>query len=414
MKFNFYQGWWQVAVALLLQGVSAASIFTGYSVVVAPFKLEFGPSNMVLMLGMTVTSLCSGLLSPSIGAALDRFSMRRLMLAGSALVAVGFLLLSITTSMVQVLVIYAVFMAMGSILLGPIASSALLARWFTRRRGLAMGIAASGSAIGGLLLPPLLQMLIDSYEWRDALRMFGVLIFALTAPVIALLVIDRPTPEQQAAEAGTAASTAGGDTAVLEPVGSVFKDRNFWLIAMIIGILFCGPMALVSNIIQFVGGMGIEASEGALLISIFSAATFTGKMLCACIVDHINKRLGLAVTLCSLAVGMLLFLQAQGFSLLVVACLITGMASGTALLFWSVILAQVYGPNRVGQMMGKMNLIIMPLTLLAPPLFGWVFDLTGSYANAFMGYMLMILLALMFLSQVQVDSGKSVAAQAAS
>lgn len=398
---KIYSGWWQVAVALIIQGVSAASIFTGYSVVVTPFKLEFGPSNMVLMLGMTLTSLISGLLSPSIGGALDRFSMRKLMLTGVGLVVVGFCLLSVSTSMIHVLLVYGVFMSVGSILLGPIATSALLARWFTRRRGLAMGIAASGSAVGGLLLPPLLQVLIDSFEWRMALRMFSVVIFFVTVPLIAFLVVNRPTPEEHAQDA--IAGSGGHATAdIAEIPGSVFKDRNFWCIALVIGIMFCGPMGLMSNMMPFAIGRGVDAVNAAMLISIFSGAGLAGKLICAAVVDRINQRLGLGVTLCLLMLGMMGFLQADSYTMLSTACLIAGMASGTASLFWSVILSQVYGPNRVGQMMGKMNLVIMPLTLLSPPLFGWVFDLTGSYGNAFIGYMGLILLALLLLTQMQV------------
>ncbi|WP_439134201.1 MFS transporter [Pseudomaricurvus sp.] len=408
-----FSGWWQVVVALVIQGVSAASIFTGYSVVVAPFKLEFGPSNMVLMLGMTLTSLISGLLSPSIGAALDRFSIRKMMLVGVGLVMLGFCLMSVSTSMFQVLLVYGVFMSVGSLLLGPIATSALLARWFTRRRGLAMGIAACGSAVGGLLLPPLLQIMIDSFEWRIALRIFSVVIFILTVPLIVFLVVDRPTPEQhsQDAIAGSHGSVA---TEPQEIPGSVFKDRNFWYIALVIGSLFCGPMALMSNMMPFALGRGVDAVNAAFLISIYSGAGLAGKLICASVVDRINQRLGLGVILCLVIVGMMGFIQANSYSLLSVACLIVGMASGTASLFWSVILAQVYGPNKVGQMMGKMNLVIMPLTLLSPPLFGWVSDITGSYVNAFIGYIGLLVLALMLLTQMQLGQSQASRLQTAS
>lgn len=410
---KIYSGWWQVAVALIIQGVSAASIFTGYSVVVAPFKLEFGPSNLVLMLGMTLTSLISGLMSPTIGAALDKFSIRKLMLTGVGLVMLGFCLLSVSTSMLQVLIVYGVFMSVGSILLGPIATSALLARWFTRRRGLAMGIAASGSAIGGLLLPPLLQIMIDSFEWRMALRFFSGVIFLVTVPLIVFLAVDRPTPEQHAQDAipGAAAGSAG---AAVEITGSIFKDLNFWCIALVIGIMFCGPMALMSNMMPFATGRGVDSVNAALLISIFSGAGLAGKLICAAVVDRINQRWGLGITLCLLIVGMMGFIQADGYSMLSVACLIVGLASGTASLFWSVILAQVYGPNKVGQMMGKMNLVIMPLTLLSPPLFGWVFDMTGSYSNAFMGYIVLTVVALILLTQMQLGQTQTSKLQTAS
>lgn len=423
---KIFPGWWQVMVALIIQAVSLAIIFTGYSVVVSPFKEEFAPGNMILMLGITVTVLATGALSPILGTAVDRFSIRKLMVIGVAMIAAAFVLFTFTTSMIHVLLIYGTFMSVGAVLLGPIACTALLARWFTRRRGLAMGIAASGSAVGGLLFPPLLQVLIDHYEWRTAYYLFALLILLITIPLILLFVIDSPTAEQQAMDAdsrqtqeatstpsSTLSSTqTASHQAALAPA-SAYKDRNFWLIALVIGTVFCGPMALVSNMMLYAGERNIVAAEAAWLLSVYAAFCLVGKLLVTFIIDHINRRLGLAVTICAIGLGMLGFMQGGSYSVIVVACVVTGLASGTSLLFWSVILAHTYGASRVGEVMGKMSLVIMPFSLIAPPLFGWVSDYTGSYSNAFMGYIMLLTLALLVLSQVQMGHRPSHAVAAA-
>lgn len=408
---KIFPGWWQVLVAVVVQAVAVATIFTGYSVVVAPFKTEFAPGNMTLMLGITITVIAAGALSPSLGTAMDRISMRKLMLIGAGMTATGFFLLTFTTSMVQVLLIYGIFMSAGTVLLGPIACTALLARWFTRRRGLAIGISASGSALGGLLFPPLLQLLIDSYEWRTAYHLFALLILLLTVPLILLCVVDRPTAEQQLLDADTRQAHVNAKALVQVPARP-YQDRNFWFIALVMGTVFCGPMALVSNMMQYAGERGIGGSEAAWLLSVYSGTCLVGKLLTTVVVDHINQRVGLAVTICTIALGMFGFLQAGSYSMILVACVVTGLASGTSLLFWSMMLAQTYGAARVGEMMGKMNLILMPFSLVAPPLFGWVSDITGSYGNALMGYIMMLMLALVLLSQIQVGQGRRGLAEA--
>lgn len=409
---KIYPGWLQVMVAFVVQGVSAATVFSSYSVVVAPFKLEFAPSNMTLMLGITITVLASGILSPIIGTALDRFSMRKLMTIGAGMIASGFLLFTVATSMIHVLLIYGVCMALGSILLGPIACTALLARWFTRRRGLAMGLAASGSALGGLLFPPLLQTLIDGYEWRTAFQLIALIIVLLTVPLILLFVVDRPTAAQSIVEQAIIEQPVDGDERQSEvaPVVqdtaqtrvSPYKERNFWLLALVIGTAFCGPMALVSNMMQVASEKGIGGTEAAWLISVYAGACLVGKLMTTFIVDHVNQRMGLAATLCLIGLGIMGFLQGDNYSLLVAACVVTGLASGSTLLLWSVILTHTYGAGRAGEMMGKMTLLIMPFTLLAPPLFGWASDYTGSYNNAFLGYLALVMVALIVLTQVHV------------
>ncbi len=392
---------------MLVQAISTGSIFSAYSVIAAPLKVEFMPSNMVLMLGITVTALGSGLLSPALGVAIDRFSVRKLMLFGSSLVAVGFWLMSVSTSMVQVIAVYAVFMSAGCVLLGPIATSALLARWFTHNRGLAMGIAGSGAAIGGFLMPPLLQGLIDQLAWREALQAFSAITLVISIPLIAWLVVDRPTPPADPRPDIGRTDEGARDLAATKPklqlsAGAALRDTNFWLIALTLGVLFCGPMAVVSNLIQLVGEKGIQPGHGAFLISITAGANFAGKLILAGVADRIGHRLLLAIALIGIGLGIGGLLYANSFSLLAASCSVIGLFAGAASPLWSVILAHVYGADRIGKMMGLMTLVIMPFTLLSAPLFGWIYDLTGNYDNALQGYIGLVVLALLFVSQLRI------------
>ena len=401
---KIFPGWWQVAAAMLLQAVSSASVFTAYSVVAVPFQMEFAPSRMFLMLGITVTSLASGCLGPSLGVALDRYSLRKLMLAGAAALAAGFLLLSVTSSMVQVLVVYLLLMSTSSLLLGPLATSALLARWFSRRRGLAMGLAASGSAIGGLLIPPLLQALIDSFEWRLALRIFGGFVFLLTVPVIIGLVINRPEDRGLFADGASAPApeTDGGSQTALASTTNLLRNANFWYIAVILGCMFGGPMGIISNLLPFVMDRGIEPTMGALLLSMFAAANFSGKLLCAAVADRVSLRLVMGLIIVLLATAVIGLVQAEGYALLAAAIVLLGVPGGVALPLWSILVARIFGPASIGRVMGMMNLIVMPFMLVAPPLFGWVFDVTGSYNAGYIGYVVLLLCMFLPLSRVRV------------
>ena len=401
MTIKITSPWWQLVAAMLAQAICGGSIFSAYSVVVAPLKMEFAPSNMVLMLGMTVTSLASGLLSPYFGGALDRISIRKLMLFGIGLVVSGFLCLSVSSAMSQVIVIYAVFMATGSILLGPIATSALLARWFTQNRGLAMGIAASGSALGGLLFPPLLQGLIDGLEWRLALQVFSGLILLVAVPVIAALVKDHPpTSVDLGADKNTLANSAASPVPPLSNK-AVISDPKFWSMALIMGALFSGPIAIISNLIQLVGEKGLSASQGALLISIFSGANLAGKLILAAAADRINHHLVLAITMIGIGLGVVGLSQTNAFDLVAACCVVIGLFSGATTPVWSVILSHIYGVKQLGKIMGLMSLFIMPFTLSSPPLFGWAYDVSGSYNAALFGYTAMLGIALLLIANLQ-------------
>lgn len=404
MKYRIFPGWWQVVAVMVAQAVGSACVYTAYSVLAVQFRAAFEPSTMVLMLSITAVTLASGIISPPAGAAVDRFSVRGLMLTGAGMLAAGFLLLSVATSMFQVLVIYTVFFSAGVVLLGPLAATALLARWFTRRRGMAMGIAASSTAIGGLLIPPLLQGLIDAYTWQIALRIFAAIIVLVTVPVIALLVVDRPADRGLFADGDHEPVQNVSSTAVVKSITlrEALRAPAFWIIAIAIGAIFAGPTAISSNLLPFVIEKGITASTGAYLLSIMAGANFAGKLLCAAVVDRIDIRLALAIVLSGLGLASVACLLGDTYTGLAVAVFMVGIFGGAGLPLWGVILARIYGAQFIGQMMGLMTFIMMPITLLAPPLFGLAFDKTGSYNAGFIGYLVLLAGVLLLLVMLRV------------
>ena len=396
MKLNIFPGWWQVVVAIVVQAISSASIFLSYSVIAVQLKETFNPSTMVLMLSVTLAIISGGVLGPLVGSAIDRLSIRRLMLTGSILVTCGFFLLSITTAMWQVLAIYMLVLAIGGSLIGQISTTALLARWFTRRRGLAMGIAVSGVAIGGIIIPPLLQFLIDTFEWRMALRVFACILFSITAPSILLLVIDRPSDRGLYPE-GDKTPPEIETTPANSSIKSIIRSAPFWVVCIAIGTAFFGPFALISNMVPYTINNGFDARKGALLLSIYSGASFTGKLLYAAVGDRIDNRVTFVTILSILMVSMLLFIFGDSYANLVIACVLTGISSGAALPLRSVFIANMYGSVSLGRILGLVGLVTMPFTLIGPPLFGWSFDVTGSYNTVLTGYLVLLVCVTLLL-----------------
>src|SRR5262249_10604787 len=162
--------------------------------------------------------------------------------------------------------------------LGPIATNALLARWFWRRRGMAMGIAALGGSFGGFVFPPLIQGLIVAFGWRSALQLLAALVFVLLIPLIHFVVVNRasdlnlrPDGDSPADASKTQATTPNLST------GELLRDPNFWLIAIATGLPFACSSGLTANVIPLAVGKGISATNGAFLLSLISAGSVVGK-----------------------------------------------------------------------------------------------------------------------------------------
>jgi len=392
-----FYGWVLAAVAFLVLMLSNGAIMYSYSVVAVPMGLEFEASRLVMMLGVTLMTLCGGIVSPWFGSLVDRWSLKGMMLLGAIGMSFGYVVLSFTTASWQVPVVYGMFMMLGTNLLGPLTTSTLLARWFTKKRGMAMGVAAVGTSVGGFIFPPLIQGLIDHYEWRIALRYLGAGLLLVSVPAV-LLVVNRPQ------DRGLHADGELMDAAYVPPhvaavsFGELLKNRNFILIAIVMSLLFMTYTGVMSNMAPFAMGRGLSADEAALLISAIAVAGVVGKLIFGAVADKIDLRIGLAASMITVIMCMLVLLSMTGYSALMLGAALLGLAAGGMLPVWGSILAVLFGSANYGRVMGMMNPLIMPLTLVGAPLAGFIFDTRGAYDGAFLLFAggLCIGLALLF------------------
>jgi MFS family permease len=403
-KGHIFAGWWQVAIGMLTQAAATGTIVTCFSVIAAPIAKEFGTSRGRLGLVMTLTFLIGGLINPLLGTAMDRFSIRKIMLAGGASLAAGYLALSFTVSMTGVAVAYGLLLAPASAALGPLSYSTLIPRWFVARRARALGITVAGYAIGGLFLPPLFALMIDSFGWRNAVRSFAGFVLLVLIPLIAWLVIDRPSDVDLNPDGGVVPQRADPSVAA-EPQQSnrtLLGERNFWVITICIWVVLLGSGGLLSNMVPFALSRGFSATQGALFLSSFSAGSLTSKVLYSFFGDRLNPRAGLTLGILFFISSSVCFLLGATYPVLLAASYLFGMGVGTSLPLWSYLTARVFGTANVGRVFGLMNIVTMPFALLAPPGMGAIFDHTHAYDDGFILYICLGLAALLLVPKLRI------------
>jgi sugar phosphate permease len=412
MKRTIFAGWWQVAICMLTQATATGTIVTCFSVYAAPLGKEFGASRGELGLVMTLTYLIGGLLNPILGTAMDRFSVRKIMLGGSAALAAGYVALSFVTSMTGVFLAFGLLLALANVALGPLSYSTLLPRWFVARRARAFGLTVAGYAIGGLVLPPLFAFLIDAFGWRNALRLFAAFVVLVMIPLIAWRLSDRPSDVGLHPDGDMQPSRAMTNAAVepAQTTGALLRDMNFWVITLCICVVLLGAAGLLSNMVPFALSRGFAAKQGAFLLSCFSAGSLTSKVLYTFFGDRLNPRAGLAIGLLFFTVSSCCFLRGHTLAVILVASFLFGMGVGTSLPLWSYLTARVFGTANVGRVFGLMNLVTIPLSLLAPPVMGAIFDRTGAYDDGFILYVCLGLSALTLVHRLRIVATPSLAA----
>lgn len=382
-----FYGWWIVVVAVLGQAIGIGASTYSYGLLVIPISSELGANRMEMMLGFTAGSVLSATYAPYLGSLVDRRSMRLLMAIGSCSLGLSLVLISRVTNVWEFIAAFAFFFPVYYNLLGSLGSNALVSRWFSRNLGKAISLTALGTSFGGLVVPYLFQNLIDAFGWRSACVWLGVGCVVLSLPPILWLIKDRPAdiglqPDGEQPLASTKVRT----TIHAKPptvVENLLAHGPFWRIAIAVGAMSAGYMAVVANLVPYALGHGVTSSAAAILVSIIAIAGITGKLCFSFIADHVNLKHVMIVAMAlisSLLVALVLF---DGYAVMVIASVALGLASGGLLPAWGALLARIYGPLCYGRVMGRMLPISIAMIIIATPLTGYLYDKTGSYSLAF-------------------------------
>lgn len=384
MAASFGLGWRQVAVGFMLLAATGMVAAT-YSIVAVPLAREFRPSRTVLMLAMTVMSGTSAVLAPLLGTLMDRFPLRRLMVTGGLCLGAGYVAISLAASFTQVLVIFAVLIAPANVLMGPVAITVLLSRWFAQKRGRAVGIAIAGISAGGFVFPLIISGLMAAFEWRLALRALAVVLLLWTIPM-AMLVVDRPSDKRLNPDGADEPPLQAREELARNPISAreILTDPAFWMIALTVSIVTAGLKGMITNLAPLAIDTGATAAQAAPLISIYSACGVIAKLNFAALSDKVGPKVLMFCGLGGFAAGMVCLTQAEaGYGVIALGVAITGLFGGLMVPAESYLAPRIFGQRGVGRAMGMLSGAILLAMLATPPLYGLMYDVTGSYTGMF-------------------------------
>ena len=171
-KSVFY-GWWIVGAGSVSQAYTSGTFWQGFGAFFDPIVEQFGWSRASTAAAMSLQRTESGAISPFVGYFIDKFGPCNVMLFGTALTALGFILLSMIQSQWQ---FYAAFLVLTlGLSFGTfLVVTTTVANWFVAQRSRALSITMAGSGVGGVLVP-LVVWLIATTDWRTGLVVIGIL-----------------------------------------------------------------------------------------------------------------------------------------------------------------------------------------------------------------------------------------------
>jgi MFS family permease len=376
-----FYGWRVVGGAFTAQLFVVGFFSYAVSLLVAPVQAEFDASLEQVMYSLTAATFLGLFLQPLGGFLVDRYSVRVIMIVGTVLYALGLFSLSATIDINQYVIAFALTMSACNALAGPLCSSAVISRWFVASRGRALGIAALGTSVGGVLIPALITYWLNTEGWRGALQNLAYCILLIMLPVVILAIRSKPADVGLHPEGGSdAAANAGGQQHL--DMKAILATPAFWFLGLSLGILFSVYSATLSNITPYAVNLGSSQEQASMLIMSVAVTGFIGKILFGMAADKFSLRTALWVTQALVASAFLLLAQEPGHAGMLVGTSIMGLAAGGMLPVWGALMAQVFGLASYGRAMGLMGPVITLCVMPGFAVIGRMYDSLGTYSTS--------------------------------
>jgi len=362
-------------LAFLAQNFGLGMTYGSYGSLLHPIEVEFGLTRAVASSGMSVMLLVLGLLSPFVGKLLERISIRFMMVSGALLNGLANVVLAVAPETGILLLGYAVLGA-GTCLLGIIAPTTLVSRWYASGRGRALGMVNLPLILP--LAPLALAAFLPSFGLRGCFAAIAAINFFLTP--IFFLVIDQPA-HRKGEPQKSAASESCPEILPLKPV---FMFPSFWLLTLGNGLLTAAGTVFVVHFLAFAALRGLRFEEAAQIFTGYGLSGLIGTLAFGWLADRIAPSRALCLNAALSACLWSLLLLVSGFaSMFVIACLI-GCCTTSLVALQGAVTSSVFGVRYVSSVMGVTYFFKLPFIFGAAPLIGFLFDRTGGYTSGFL------------------------------
>src|SRR5262245_44135926 len=378
-----FYGWWVVAAFSVTTFMS-----TGVRHAVGPFLKpivgDLGLDRASFSAVIALSLFLYGVFMPLAGMALDRFSVRAVTSAGTVLLVISLVLTALVRSVWEFAVVYGVLVPLGLAGTGPVIASGVVARWFSKRRGMALSVLGSASMTGMSLLVPSVTWLILTTGWRTTYVLIAGGVLVLVLPLC--LWIVRDSPESLGLSADGAAPVPGARPGVAErvTVGEALQTLALWQLA---GSFFtCGfSMSLLSaHGIPMLTDHGYSPMFASWALGVLAGSSIGFTVMLGALSDRLGRRPVLAAIYAGrVFIFSGFFLIRDNPAAIILLAVLGGVTMAGTGSMTSALTADIYGRFSVSSVFGLIFLVHQTGSAIGSALAGVLFETTGGYGPAF-------------------------------
>jgi MFS family permease len=383
MASQFRNGWWVVFATMcgLVVGSGPINVFT-FGVFLKPITEDLGLSRGAFSAALTFHAAIAAIILPLIGWLVDRWGARRLLLPGLFLYALATASYGLIEAS-PLLIAFLIFGLTGLVggVQSPIPYAAVIAKWFDRERGLALGIGTAGVGIGVALVPQVAALLIDRVGWRLAYVGLAIIVLLVALPPVALFLREPPGFAVRTQSRGQPPVTTPAAPGIA--AGEALRSWVFWGLAAAFFLDVIAINGTLTHIVPLLTDRGFPRQVATAALSGTGFALIFGRILSGWCLDRFwGPYVAIAFFVLPMIGIAILLSGAGGFApfLGAIAC---GLGIGAEIDLMAFFTSRYFGLRDYAKLYGTMFGIFALGVGIGPALSGASFDRFHSYLPAF-------------------------------
>jgi MFS family permease len=358
-------GWVMVALGAFMTCIGIGAMFS-LAVFLRPITESTGWSTTAVSAAMTLNFLAMGAAGFGWGALSDRIGPRPVVLAGAILLGLGLFLASRAQSPLEFQLAFGLLVgiSVGSFFSPMIAA---VMGWISEHRGLAVSLVSVGVGVAPMTMSPFAAWLITQMDWRAALVVIAVLVWATLVP--AALLVRRPP----------LAPVATAEKSQLK-LGDAFLSAPFIVLALTFFACCAAHAGPIFHTVTYAMTCGIAPLAAVTVYSMEGLAGLGGRLALGVAADRLGVKRVLIAGLVIQAVAAFAFIYASRLGEFYAVAAVFGFAYGGVMPLYAVLAREYFGQRILGTVFGAAAMVSSLGMALGPALGGWIYDTFGGYA----------------------------------
>jgi len=413
---KIFAGWWMAITGGILCIWGMGYYSYGFSALLKPISVELGLSRAQAAVPASIGKFEGGLEGPLSGWLTDRYGPRWIVLFGVFIVGLGLVLMYFIDSLWAFWVTWGVLVGTGINIGFTVPIGTAIANWFVKKRGKAISLQMVLAGLSGVLVLPLIAWFIQTYDWRTACLIGGVVMWVVGLPLAWFclkqhrpeyygLLPDGATAEEKEVEASRMVAKGVEYAAEVEEVEFTLRQAlrapGYWMLLAAGAVNSLAMGAFNLHCISFLTDMGIDPLKAASMMALLVLSSLPGRLGGGLISDRIRKshlRFLMAVAYLLQSVGFAIYLLNQTVPMIYIWFVVYGLGRGINMVMLTIISARYFGRKAIGSIRGSRVMIMAIFGIAAPIYAGWVYDTTGSYISLFILFAVLLAVSAVIIS----------------